>query len=223
MAPSNRRIVESWIWLVFNPQVEHCDWELSVLQRGLTFRALTKGFEQLKPLREALMPDGKLVFDDMTGDVPQYDALVAAHDDALADLLKAARTLFLTLNANLPFRASVEDARDEWLAAAGTAPAPLRSVELSHLIAWQIENVINQIPGDLNASRVDASLWNAEHQSLTGLAAGDDFNTLKERRQRFEAAVRTVKDQLKVLRKEYSRSLDIPVAPTVGSREDALK
>ena len=226
MAPLKRRIVASWIWLVFNPQIEHCEAELVLLAQTLTFRARNKRFERLKPLSEALLPDGQTVFDDMRGDVPEYDAIVAKHDGALADLLEAAAKLFVTLNRHQPFREQIAAARSEFVKAAGPGKADaLHGVQQSELVAWEIENVINGLDGDLPlGSRIDAELWNGEHDRLKGLAAGAELTNLSESRARFFRATTATRDDLKSLRKKLSRDLDIPVAPTFGGlHEEALE
>src|ERR671934_54802 len=99
-----RNVVASWMWGVFAPQIEHCNYELQVLERTLTFRANTRIFERLAPLRSALLPEGQHIFDDMRGELPEYDRLVTMHDGALAELLRRAQALYDALVASDEFR-----------------------------------------------------------------------------------------------------------------------
>jgi hypothetical protein len=213
MAGENRRVVESWIWLVFNPQVAECDAALRLVERSLSFRVGTQGFERLKTLGDTLSPEGALVFDDMSGDVPELDAIVAAHDAALEGLLQAARAAFKALEGNEALAEAVELARDTLVEA--DDDAALLEVKPAEAVAWAIESLVNDLAADgLPKERPDAGLWKAEAERLKKLAAGEALEKLRESRRKFTEAAAAAKSGLRALRKKYSRALDIPIAPT---------
>ena len=237
MDTPHRRIVESWLWMVFNPQIEHCEAELGVADFSLTFHARTKKFDRLKPLAEALFPDGRLVFDDLTGDLPDYDALVTLHDGALASLLGAARTLFAVLNREPAFRELVEATRSAVLNRPADPSAELipdfglkeslRAALLAEVVAWQIENVVNGIGDALPPQPLNGALWSAAHRQLEQAAATihpAETAGLQSARADFACAVTASRDGLKKLRKQLSRQYGVPVAPTIGAYvEEASK
>ena len=201
------RVVASWIWEVLNPQIAQCEYESEILERTLTFRAYNEAFERLTPLGQALLPEGRVIFEDIRGDVPEYDALMAGHDQALGELLHCARTLYQALLTSADFRLTINRIN----------PTPEDADEALRYLASYVVNDL----GELNrADSTFAAVWNGLRATLvveaksTGLVA-----PLAESRGRFAKVVVDTRGALAALRKQWSRKYDIPAAYVAGILE----
>ena len=207
-----RRVYESWIWHVFNPLIEHCDRELQMLPDSLTFRMRgNEGvFLRLLPMRLALLYSGKSVFDDMKGDNPEFDALVASHDGALTELLAAAVAADRLLKQDVTFVTTVRDAARR-LQEEGF---PVDGDETS-LVDLMAVYAINGLAADLSPQFLNPLLWNKNRDALLSVAA-QHLAAVVHSKRAFEGVVRHCRERLAGLRKSLSREYDIPVAPSAS-------
>jgi hypothetical protein len=212
-----RHIIASWIWEVLNPEIEYLDFEAELLPRSLTFREHMRDFERLKPLREgALMPDGRLVFDDMKGEQPDHDQAVESHDAALRSLREAAVHFFDALLAHQPFREAFAQIVAD-LQRRGVTQTP-GSSDHERWLRVAAANVVNQLAGDLDSHFEDHRLWNEGHSQLKSAAPPQPLEELSQSRANFSAAIRSSREKLAQLRRSLSRANDVPVVQS-GSLE----
>jgi len=207
--PRGRQVVASWIWMVLNPQLDHCEYELELLGRTLTFRHHDRAFERLQPLRNALIGAGRATYDDMLGEIEAYDSAVRSHDEALANLVAAARAVYDELARQQAFASVV--------ATCSIREGPRESpVSTEQLVIWQrtlAAHVVNDPPNLDETYGAVAAMWNACSAELKDAVPPSLAKALRESRTQFADAVATTSRVLVSLRKEWSRTLDIPVAP----------
>jgi len=210
MSEPGRRVVASWLWYVVNPQIEHCAYEDELLSRTLTFRQHDGKFERLKPLRQALSPDGRQIFDDICEDLPDYKAIVKDHDDGLAALQQRAVELFNFCLANDTFQAAFN--------ASATAIGEADRRILKQRIAEHVVNGIHELGSEYDT----ADLWNHNRDRFIA-AVEPQWRVFRyDVVEPFKHAVRATIGRLRSQRKEWSRKFDIPVAPTPGLTLEAL-
>jgi hypothetical protein len=206
-----KRVAESWIWYVFNPQIEHCTDELDTLARDLTFRSGSRRFERLLTMREALAPAGRAVFDDMQGELSPYDALVDRHDDALRALQATADALYAALLRDEPFRNELDRLLAERKGRSRHLPESVGADPA--ILGYIAERIVNGLGPDLDPRYVDHELWNAECDRLKTFAPAELVAERDRQRADFAESVEAARQGIVRLRKEISRSLDIPVVP----------
>jgi len=207
-------VVRSWIWEVFTPQLDHLRYELEVLGKTLSFQPHSGTFERLLPLRDALQRDEQHVFNDLRGDLPEYDRLVDRHDTALDSLRTRADALFVALTKSDAFRACFHSALSE-LRAEGSEHLPSPQDETTWL-AYIAADVVNDLPPDLPARYSDFELWNRAADRFKNAAPSSLRQQLSAERNRFGATAREAHQELFALRKGLSRKYDVPVAPILG-------
>jgi hypothetical protein len=213
--------VRSWIWDVFTPQIEHLRWEREVLAKSLTFVSARRGFEGLAPLRNALMPDGQQIYDDLHGDLPDYDRLARRHDAALEALRQRAETLHSHLVESADFRDVLRRIIEE-LRSEGGEHLPASPGE-SDWIRYLAENVVNDLSTDLPRDRFGWRVWNRGAPQLKAAARREESEGLLSERARFAKIADETHERLFALRKKLSREYDIPVVPVRGAHlEGAL-
>jgi len=214
--PTSRHVIESWLWDVVNPQIDHCEDELKLLEKTLTFRQHDRNFERLRPLREALVRGGRDVFDDIRGEIREYDRVVDTHDEALGAVLQVARRVFDQLIVDPGFAKLVAESLGR-LKKARTRGLP-ESKE--HIIKWRRQlaaHVVNGIDVQIDREVSDfAPVWNECSDALKAAVPGQEADALMRERNKFVAAAAETLFGLRALRKEWSRLLNIPVAPDVG-------
>ena len=205
------KVIQSWIWDVFTPQIDHLRYEQHVLAQSLTFRS-PRRFERLLPLRDGLMSDGQHVFDDLQGDVPEYDRLVREHDSALEALRARAEALYSELERSVSFRSSVHEILEELRAKRERVP---RVDEEPDWVRYLAADVVNDLRHDLPADHSEWPVWNRGADRLKREAPRELRTALVEERARFAATAKAALDRLFALRKSLSREYDIPVVPPV--------
>jgi hypothetical protein len=205
------RVAESWIWYVFNPQIEHCTDELEILPRDLTFRSGSRKFERLLSMREALLPAGRAVFDDMKGELPEYDVLVDRHDGALKALHATADMLYVELVHSEAFRNEVDRLLAEWRGRSRTLPDSLANDPV--FVRYEAERVVNGLGPELDARYIDHEFWNAECERLKSFAPPELVSQRNSQQAEFAESVKAAREGIIGLRKRISRSRDIPVVP----------
>lgn len=214
------RIVASWLWAVVNPQIEHCGYERDLLATTLTFRAHNQAFERLKPLRQALLPEGRQIFDDLRGEIPEYDKAVGRHDQTLNELHRRAAKLFDVLVSGPDLERSLAQRLRE-PANAGVLEQSVDTTEeiaeVTRYIAAYIVNDLNELPQDYSLSR----LWNSSLRELKKMAPTDLARALHDEREEFKHVLDETETCLATLRKGWSRKYDIPVAYVPGIRFEA--
>lgn len=198
-----REVIASWIWEVVNPQIAQCDYASSLLERTLTFRPHEEGFERLQPLGDVLSPEGRVIFEDIEGDIPEYDDAIARHDEALERLRDRALALYRALIDSDAFRAAVDRAN----------PAPLDR-DAEEVTRYFASYVVNQIGDMTRVDSIFADAWNAARDELGAIAATTTLVApLSEQRAEFSRVVLDTRARLAALRKQWSRKYDIPAAP----------
>lgn len=177
----------------------------------MTFEPYSRTFERLLPLREALLRDEQHVFDDLVGDLAEYDDLVTKHDSGLVSLRERAVRLYLALVEAPAFRecfgAVMEQLRQE-----DSRDLPEASEEQTWL-GYVAAEVVNDLPADLTSRWSHWRVWNAGAARFKAVAPAEARSALSEERARFAGTAKAVLDGLFRLRKALSRKYDIPVAP----------
>ncbi len=207
------RIVASRIYAVLNPQIDHCEYEADLLGRSLTFRHFNRDFEHLKPLRWPLLPEGRVVYDDLRGEESDYDEAVDRHDHSLDELRSRAIDLYEALveeggDFSLTVERVVAEMRTE-----GCHGLPEGHREwLGNLAA----HVVNDLRGDLPPEYLTAAVWNRAHVALKSSAPPEFVRRLDEARRAFAGVAEITRQQLVAIRRKWSRQYDIPVAPVPG-------
>jgi len=210
-----RNVVGSWIWVVLTPQIEHCRYELAILEKSLTFRSHSRRFERLLPLREALTADGAQVFDDFVGEIPKYDAATAAHDGALLALLDRAEKVYSALVADPKF-AQVFDQIAGEVRKINERAVPTAEDKASWL-RWVAGDVVNDLAPDLTSQSSDWLIWNQGASLFKAIAHRTLLADLASKRSHFKDVVQKTSEDLSTIRKRLSRQYDIPVVPISGA------
>src|SRR3990172_1868561 len=205
------KVIQSWIWDVFTPQIDHLRYEQHVLAQSLTFRS-PRRFERLLPLRDGLMSDGQHVFDDLQGDVPEYDRLVVEHDRALEALRARAEALYSELEKSESFQRLVHEIIEELRVKGERAPPVDAEPDWVRYLA---ADVVNDHRPDLPADHSEWLVWNRGADRLKRGAPGEPRAAVMEGGAQFAAGGKAALDSLFALRKSLSREYDIPVVPPV--------
>lgn len=201
--------------MVLTPQIEHCEYELGILPTSLTFRAHNRMFERLLPLRDALTPDGRHVMEDMLGEIPQYDAVAAAHDQALAALAQAANALYSSLVKSAEFVRAFDEVAEE-VRRTNERDVPSADVK-SQWVGYIAADVVNDLPPDLNSMTSEWAIWNRGVGRFKALAPRHIVADLAHQKSQFTTVIEDAKASLFALRKRFSRQYDVPVAPIPGA------
>jgi hypothetical protein len=202
---------------VLSPQIEHLDNERALLERTLTFRSETSTFERLLPLQAALFPEARHVFEDLHGELPQYDQLVADHDQQLGRLLKHARELFSALLGHVPFTETFQRVLDEAALVSGVSiPQPS---DHDMWLRWIAADVVNDLAADLPPQYSDWYLWNHGAVRFKAAAPAELLLNVGAARAEFAQTVSAVRSGVFGIRKRLSRQYDVPVVPGGGAQQ----
>jgi len=206
-----KSVAESWVWYVFNPQIEHCAQEHEILPRTLTFRYGTRKFERLLSMRDALLPAGRAVFDDMRGELQDYDELVDRHDGSLKSLHAVAGMLYQWLLDSAEFRSEIDELLAQWKGRSRLLPQSVDGDPM--IVAYEAERVVNDLGPNVEPNYIDHELWNSAHERLKSHAPAELISERDRMKRVLSEAVDGARHGLIQLRRQISRTLDIPVVP----------
>ena len=219
--PRHSRRVEAWVYSVLNPLLDSIRRELLLLGRGdLTWRAYSKGFEYIKPIKEYFDPSQLPNLEDFLADPlnPGFASEFAAHDRAVDETSSRARQFYDGLINTVLFRRQVEEAARKYQADPRNALKPLNlgKDDLPHYVAEYLINKTEELPGYY----VTHGFWKEKNDQF--LHPADEFEAYKQRNS-FRALQRQVTklrstsenlvEHLERHRRDLCTKFDIPAAP----------
>jgi len=217
--PPHSKRVEAWIHSVLNPVMESLRREQWLLQSGnLSWRAYSRSFEYLQPIREYV--DGSQLpnLEDFLDDPENagFAERFREHDETLAKL-EGANKLFVERLTNwTPFSEAIREAYQGYVAEPHGRDLAASTMNPDTLASFVAEYLVNNVV-DLQEHYLLYGFWSQNRDRFRSLLkAGtlpNEHESLVHSTSQFSRVSSSLFDELKKHRRHLCVTFDIPAAP----------